>query len=291
MPAGARHGGHAAGTDPTGLDKAVVHTRVTPPLPARPAPRPRAAAATPPAHAAAAKPAAADKLIVTFAHADAATTSQAHAAAGATPIATTAQGRVQVVKVDPTKRDAALASYRRQPGVVSASLDRALSATEIPNDPLYAQQSGAGYTLGWSLDAIGAPVAWSVSHGDGVKVAVLDTGILTSHEDLAGQVVVSDDFTGTAPSAVDDNGHGTHVAGIIAGLENNSLGLTGVAPRARLLNGKVLDSTGSGSMHNIITAIPWAVQQGAKVISMSLGAAAPCDPGCKRLSMQPGTRA
>src|SRR5256885_1141999 len=83
----------------------------------------------------------------------------------------------------------------------------------------------------------GPAAAWAVSHGDGVKVAVLDTGVQATHEDLAGQVIATQDFTDSASGATDVYGHGTHVAGIIAASEGNAHGLVGVAPRARLLAG------------------------------------------------------
>src|SRR4029453_4067874 len=74
-------------------------------------------------------------------------------------------------------------------------------------------------------------------------------------------------------------GHGTHVAGTIAALANNGIGIAGVAPRVQLLNGKVLDDSGSGYDSDIIEGINWAVAQGAHVINMSLGGAGGCTPG------------
>src|SRR5579864_525679 len=257
-------------------DVPAVHVEASPPHAAATSVRPQRAPA--PLRTNAQTAAAPDRLIVTFAQADPALASRVHAAVGATSIATAAHGRVHVVRVDPAQRDALLAAYKRQPGVVSVSLDRTMSATETPSDPLYGASSGAGYTEGWSLDAIGAPTAWNVSHGAGVKVAVVDTGIFACHPDLAGQVVAQQDFTGSASGTADVFGHGTHVAGTIAALENNGAGLAGVAPQAQLINAKVLGDDGSGSMSNVITAIPWAVQQGAKVINMSLGADSSCDP-------------
>lgn len=253
----------------------TVHTLVTPPL--RAAARPSRAT---PVTARASAPAAAkaDRLIVTFAHADPTAARGAHAAAGATPITASAHGRVHVVRVDPAQRGAAMATYRQQPGVTSVSVDRRSSVAETPSDPLYADPSGAGYTRGWSLDAIGAPTAWNVTHGDGIEVAVLDTGVLSTHEDLAGHVVASRDFTGSPVGATDAFGHGTHVAGIIAASENNGHGLAGVAPRAKLLDGKILGDDGSGYLSDEIAGIQWAVQQGAKVINLSLGATGACDP-------------
>jgi thermitase len=251
----------------------AIHRLVT--TPSRPAP----AASSTPVRVSAASEAAPDRLVVTFSRTtDVATARRAHAVVGATPLVASAHGRVQVVRVDPAHRDAALASYRQQAGVASVSVDRRAKATELPGDPLYSTLTSGGYTMGWSLDAIGAPAAWNVTHGDGVLVAVLDTGVLASHEDLAGQLVGSRDFTGSAAGASDVFGHGTHVAGIIAAAESNGHGLAGVAPRAKILDGKILGDDGSGYLSDEIAGIQWAVQQGARVINLSLGADGACDP-------------
>ncbi|MFJ3772400.1 S8 family peptidase [Streptomyces sp. NPDC090075] len=119
---------------------------------------------------------------------------------------------------------------------------------------------------------IGAPDAWRAGwDGKGVKVAVLDTGIDTTHPDLKDRVLASRNFT-EAPDTDDRFGHGTHVASTIVGSGAASDGrYTGVAPGARLLNGKVLADDGYGSDSGIIAAMQWAVDQGAKVVNMSLG--------------------
>jgi subtilisin family serine protease len=123
-----------------------------------------------------------------------------------------------------------------------------------------------------SNQQIGAPTAWKQGYdGHGVKVAVLDTGYDAGHPDLAKQVVASESFV--PDEAVQDlHGHGTHTASIVAGLGTASDGKRkGVAPGAELLIGKVLDNGGGGYDSEAIAGMEWAVQQGAKVISMSLG--------------------
>ncbi|MGW0709546.1 S8 family peptidase [Streptomyces sp. NPDC002643] len=120
---------------------------------------------------------------------------------------------------------------------------------------------------------IGAPDAWKAGwDGRGVKVAVLDTGVDTTHPDLKDRVVDSKNFTNSRDTD-DYFGHGTHVASTIVGSGAASDGrYTGVAPGARLLNGKVLGDDGYGSDSGIIAAMQWAIDQGAKVVNMSLGA-------------------
>jgi subtilisin family serine protease len=124
-----------------------------------------------------------------------------------------------------------------------------------------------------SVPQIGAPQAWAAGYtGAGVTVAVLDTGYDPTHPDLAGRVGAAQDFTGEG-SAVDGHGHGTHVAATIAGSGAASdANRKGVAPGARLIVGRVLDSSGSGDLSWVISGIEWAVAQGARVVSLSLGA-------------------
>lgn len=127
-------------------------------------------------------------------------------------------------------------------------------------------------SLDTSVPQIGAPVAWKAGYtGKGVKVAVLDTGVDTSHPDLKDQVIASKNFSGAA-DATDHYGHGTHVASIVAGTGAKSGGkYKGVAPDARILNGKVLDDTGSGDDSGILAGMEWAAAQGASVVNLSLG--------------------
>ncbi|VVB89192.1 Subtilisin-like serine protease [uncultured archaeon] len=106
--------------------------------------------------------------------------------------------------------------------------------------------------------------------GSGVNVSVIDSGIDYNHPDLKGRVIKGYDFVNNDNDPMDDNGHGTHVAGIVGG--NGSEGTTtGVAPNVSLFGVKVLDSAGSGSESDVISGIEWSVSNGANIISMSLG--------------------
>ncbi|WP_435864341.1 S8 family peptidase [Streptomyces phaeochromogenes] len=127
-------------------------------------------------------------------------------------------------------------------------------------------------SLDKSVKQIGADKAWAAGFdGKGVKIAVLDTGIDTTHPDLKDQVVAEKNFS-TAPDATDKYGHGTHVASIAAGTGAKSAGkYKGVAPGAQLLNGKVLDDNGSGDDSGILAGMDWAAEQGADVVNLSLG--------------------
>ncbi|MCX7772111.1 MAG: S8 family peptidase, partial [Clostridia bacterium] len=120
----------------------------------------------------------------------------------------------------------------------------------------------------WGVTCTDAPKAWANGFtGKGVKVAVLDTGI-APHEDLTVAGGVS--LQSYTSSYADDNGHGTHVAGII-GARNNSLGVVGIAPEASLYAVKVLDQDGSGYMSDIISGIEWCISNKMDIINLSLG--------------------
>ena len=123
-----------------------------------------------------------------------------------------------------------------------------------------------------NLTQIGAPAAWQAGlSGSGVTVAVLDTGIDTTHPDLAGKVTDQANFT-QAPDTGDHLGHGTHVAATIAGTGAAADGQRkGVAFDAALLNAKVLDDTGSGFESGVIAGMEWAAAQHARVANLSLG--------------------
>ncbi|MGI9083755.1 MAG: S8 family serine peptidase [Aeromicrobium sp.] len=123
----------------------------------------------------------------------------------------------------------------------------------------------------WALNALKGETVNQSTTGSGIKVAVVDTGVKSSHSDLSGNVLSGRDFESPGTSANDENGHGTHVAGIIAALANNKRGIAGLAPRAKILPVRVLGRDGSGTSDNVARGIVYAADQGAKVINLSLG--------------------
>lgn len=165
--------------------------------------------------------------------------------------------------------DETLAKLQKDPNVVYAEpnyIYRAIgvSAKRTVNDPKFGEL--------WGMTQIQAPQAWDTTMGKSdVLVAVLDTGVDYNHPDLQGQVVKGPDFGNNDSDPMDDQGHGTHVAGTIAALADNGKGVVGVAPKAKILAIKVLGSDGSGSMAAIAKGILKAEEMGAKVINMSLG--------------------
>jgi subtilisin family serine protease len=148
------------------------------------------------------------------------------------------------------------------------------SAEASPSDP----QSAGYFSDQWGLTQIDAPAAWQFGNGTGVKIGIVDTGVDSAHPDLSGKVVAAATCanTGGDPARCatsggagqDDNGHGTHVAGIAAA---SGIGVAGVAPGASLVVAKVLDAKGSGSTSDVAAGIAWVVAHGAKVVNLSLG--------------------
>lgn len=138
-----------------------------------------------------------------------------------------------------------------------------------PFSTMMVSQDEKKEVIDWGLQALGIPDIWKQTQGEGVKVAVLDTGVATKHPDLKDAIVASKDFTGEGVE--DGNAHGSHCAGIVLARQNAE-GVVGVAPKAELIVGKVLTNAGSGSFDWIVNGMQWAVDSGADIISMSLGA-------------------
>ena len=129
----------------------------------------------------------------------------------------------------------------------------------------------AGQTMPWGIGRIGADTvhAGNATLGQGINVAVLDTGIDYNHPDLGANYRGGYDWVNDDEDPMDDHGHGTHCAGTIAALDND-IGVMGVAPRARLYGLKVLDSSGDGWFSHVIAAIEWSIDNGMDIVSMSL---------------------
>ncbi len=124
-----------------------------------------------------------------------------------------------------------------------------------------------------SVPLIGAPQVWSElnNRGEGVTIAIVDTGIDSSHPDFEGRIGFTSDFSGKG-SVEDGHGHGTHVASIAAGSGAASNGkYVGVAPGATIMVAKVLADNGSGRMSDVMAGVEWAAQNGADVLNLSLG--------------------
>ena len=127
-------------------------------------------------------------------------------------------------------------------------------------------------TVPWGITKVSAPQAHARGvRGATVKVGVIDTGIDYNHTDLAANYVSGIDYVNSDSDPMDDHGHGTHVSGTIAAIDNTA-GVLGVAPSVRLYGVKVLNSAGSGTFADVIAGIDWCAANGLQVANMSLGA-------------------
>ena len=170
-----------------------------------------------------------------------------------------------VIHVPKGQGEALAQKLSKNPDIQYVEQDFMAKASDIPNDADYSNQ--------WGLPQILAPQAWNVTHGSpSTLIAIDDTGIDGLHPDLSGKIVARANFT-TDPD-VDNNGHGSHVAGIAAADTNNGIGIAGTGYNTKLLSVKVLDSTGSGYYSWIANGITWSADNGAKVINLSLGGTA-----------------
>jgi subtilisin len=171
--------------------------------------------------------------------------------------------------------DDALSALMNDPSVMAVGPDRRVSAyQDVRGNAKATGKPGGGgsaQVVPAGVTRVGVPT--TLSNGDGIGVAIVDTGVDLGHPDLGSPV---DAFSAFGGSCTDDEGHGTHVAGTVAA-RDNTIGVVGVAPKAQLYCVKVLDSTGSGSDAEVMAGLDWVlvnhalVQPNIRVINMSLG--------------------
>jgi subtilisin family serine protease len=139
---------------------------------------------------------------------------------------------------------------------------------------LYGLSTNSEQFYGWQIKKFNIEKYWKYSEGEGVTVAVIDTGCDLDHEDIKANIVNGYNFIDPGKDPQDDNGHGTHVAGTIAAI-NNGIGMVGLAPKTKIMPVKVLAGNGSGSNKSVSDGIVWAVDHGADILAMSLGSPSP----------------
>ncbi len=209
--------------------------------------------------------------------------------------------RTYVLTIDETvDQDVASAAYQQlasveysQPGKVASIPQMQQAATTykgggganaelVPNDPTYPDQWGlnnTGQAISETGTIVGTPgadinmeAAWDIHTGDNsVILAIIDTGVDYDHPEFAGRTVAGFDFVNDDSDPADDNGHGTSCAGIAAAAGNNGAGVAGVNWNCQIMGVKVLNAFGSGSFADVAEGIEWAADNGANVISLSLG--------------------
>ncbi len=161
---------------------------------------------------------------------------------------------------------AILAQLKNEPGILVAEQNAYAYASAIPNDPYYSPYQ-------WHMTRIGMETVWDITSGSGsVIVAVIDTGVKQSLQDLAQTTFCAGyDFINMDNDPTDDEGHGSHVCGTIAQSTNNGIGVAGIAYSTTIMPVKVLGADGTGSYDQIADGIYFAVDNGAKVLNLSLG--------------------
>ena len=212
-------------------------------------------------------------------------------------------GRTYVLEMDPGSRQnlqRILNDLKADPNVEFAEEEKVISVSLTPNDPYFSTSGswGQGYEDLWGIKKVGAPTAWDTTAGAGVIVAVVDTGIDYNHPDIAANIWtnakeiagngIDDDGNGYADDVrgwdfigsdytnptqgndpIDHHGHGTHVAGTIAAVGSNGIGVIGVAWQAKVMIVKGLDDSGTGLESTLANSITYAANNGADVISNS----------------------
>ncbi|ODA41183.1 S8 family serine peptidase [Desulfosporosinus sp. BG] len=164
-----------------------------------------------------------------------------------------------------------IAELKKTPGILGAEENyrrttQSLASSTVPTDPLFKDQ--------WSMVSGDVQGAWDMgATGQGVTIAVIDTGVALNHPDLKDNLVPGYNAITQSEAQVsiqDNNGHGTHVAGIAAA-EKNDVGIVGVAYQAKIMPIKVMNSTGEGNDDVIADGIVWAADHGAKILNLSFG--------------------
>ena len=202
-----------------------------------------------------------------------------HERCGATAAYPVSDGRFERAKFWTGKNvEEMIAAYENEPDVRHAEPNYIAHAFMVPNDPRYAEQwhfhSPENVIGGSNIER-----AWDISAGDSVIVAVVDTGVayedygrFRQAQDLAGvHFVPGYDYVDNDTHPNDENGHGTHIAGVIAQRTNNGIGVAGAAFDCSIMPIRVLDEEGYGTYADIAEAVNFAVENGANVINLSLG--------------------
>lgn len=137
-------------------------------------------------------------------------------------------------------------------------------------EDIFSHTTASTQHVGWEIKKFNIENNWKKSKGQGVVVAVIDTGCDMDHPDIKSNLVKGVNILKSSRSPADDNGHGSHVAGTIAAVDNG-IGMVGVAPKAKIMPIKALDAKGTGRSIDIANGIVWASEHGADLITMSLG--------------------
>lgn len=170
--------------------------------------------------------------------------------------------RLHLLDVPADQAEAMAAALSYDPEVEFAEVDRLVPAEAITaNDP--------DFTKAWHLQTLGAPTAWGIAKGDGVVVAVLDSGVDGTHPDLKPKLVPGWNVRDNNSNTSDVYGHGTQVAGVVGAASNNSLGVTSIAWNTKIMPIRVSETNGSTYLSVLANGIVYAADHGAKIANCS----------------------
>nr|WP_308018571.1 S8 family peptidase [Bacillus sp. SRB3LM] len=172
----------------------------------------------------------------------------------------------EVIQVQGQSVQQALQEYRKLSGVDYVEPNKVYQAVWTPNDYYYSLNQNT------SLQKMQIPKAWDITRGStDLVVAVVDSGVQSAHPDLKGKIIPGYDYVrNNADPSKDELGHGTHIAGTIAAVTDNDIGIAGIAPNVKILSVRVLDRNGYSYNDVIANGITYAVDHGAKVINLSI---------------------
>jgi subtilisin family serine protease len=205
------------------------------------------------------------RLVVTFdAGASAPEADRAAENSGGRLVGRIPQLNVRVVELPAVAAAQARERLAGDPLVTTVETDGLVQVDWTPTDPLWGAQ--------WEHRQVRAPKAWDLTRGAAsTVVAVVDTGVQAGHPDLAGQLVAGHDFVNEDDDPADDHGHGTAVAGVVAALASNGIGVAGGCSRCRVMPIKTMGDEGTGYWSVAAQGITWAADHGADVINLSFG--------------------
>lgn len=171
------------------------------------------------------------------------------------------QSNLYVVELPEYTEEGVVTRLIHDPHIKFVELDHAVPPALFPNDPYYADE--------WHLPKIGAPLAWDSSQGKGITIAILDSGIDSTHPDLAEQIVPGWNFYDNNSDTTDIYGHGTRVAGTAVAIGNNGIGVAGVAGQSKIMPLRITDTNGYGYYSTIAQGLSYAADHGARIANIS----------------------
>ncbi|WP_297744232.1 S8 family serine peptidase [Nitrosomonas sp.] len=171
------------------------------------------------------------------------------------------QSDLYIIDLPEYTEQSVIAQLAHHPHLKFAELDYYVSPTVTPNDPYYPN--------GWHLPKINSPLAWDTSQGSGVTIAILDSGVDSSHPDLTSRIVPGWNFFDNNSNTSDVYGHGTKVAGAAAATNNNNTGVAAIAGQAKIMPIRVTDLNGGGYGSMIAKGLIYAADRGVRVANIS----------------------